>query len=488
MKKNLKYFILLFLLLLLPGKIQAEEKSVSFSLKCYDKENKIVEKVNVNDTITCKLNIESEEEFTTVNIEPKLTNLELVETKFNNGWTLDNNGDNFSYITEEDAVKTFNLPILIVKATKAGDAKLELTTITINDEADFTASGSASYSLTVVNNCELGLKTLSIEDFKLTPDFDTNTVNYKAKVNKKDIKINATAVCETSSLSGTGAKTLEQGENTLKVTVTGEDNSKKIYTLTITYEPDKEKISTLDELKVAEADFNFKKDKLEYDIDVKEKVDKLTISYKTTSSKATALVVGNENLQEGENTVKVVVTAEDGSKTEYVLTVNIAKIDRSLLQDLVIEDEDENEIKLAPTFKEKTKTYTIKVPSDLETLNIKTTCKDDKCEITGDGSVDIKDKNTIEVKVKNGENETTYKINIKREAATTKEKSFPWLIVAIIVVLLLIGGGIATFIILKKKDKSKPKKTSYVPPKKVEQDESTENIVDEDSIIKDDYL
>ena len=62
----------------------------------------------------------------------------------------------------------------------------------------------------------------------------------------------------------------------------------------------------------------FSKDVTKYNISVEEGVTKLVVSAKTEDAKA-KIYVQWANLDPGENTTKVIVTAEDGSKKEYVI-------------------------------------------------------------------------------------------------------------------------------------------------------------------------
>lgn len=59
-----------------------------------------------------------------------------------------------------------------------------------------------------------------------------------------------------------------------------------------------------------------------YTVQVDSDVEEVTISATTKSSKATFYVSGGTDLKEGENTAKVVVTAEDGTTNSYTITIN----------------------------------------------------------------------------------------------------------------------------------------------------------------------
>ena len=65
----------------------------------------------------------------------------------------------------------------------------------------------------------------------------------------------------------------------------------------------------------------FSSDVRKYTMEVGTDVEEITVSASTQSDKATFYVSGNEGLKEGKNTVKVVVTAEDGTVNSYVITV-----------------------------------------------------------------------------------------------------------------------------------------------------------------------
>ena len=66
----------------------------------------------------------------------------------------------------------------------------------------------------------------------------------------------------------------------------------------------------------------FSKDVTKYNISVEEGVTKLVVAAKTEDAKST-IYVQWANLDPGENTTKVIVTAEDGSKKEYVIYTKV---------------------------------------------------------------------------------------------------------------------------------------------------------------------
>ena len=109
-----------------------------------------------------------------------------------------------------------------------------------------------------------------------------------------------------------GNKDIKIGENVVKVTATAEDGTSRIYTINIKNE---EAIFGLESLTVdGKAVKDFKTDKFEYEIDI-DNLDKLDIKAKATEEGATIEILGNEDLQEGENLITIMVTSKDSKKT-----------------------------------------------------------------------------------------------------------------------------------------------------------------------------
>ena len=175
------------------------------------------------------------------------------------------------------------------------------------------------------------LKTLEIKgnddsDVILTPNFSSDVYEYSATVDAsiKTININATMEDSKSNMviSNNATDELKAGENNkITITVTAEDGTtKKAYVINIKREA-LTADATLKSLLIKEcSDFVFKSDKFSYTIKVKETVSKLTIDYVTSSEDALVTISGNEDLKDGSK-VKILVTAEDGTKKEYILNI-----------------------------------------------------------------------------------------------------------------------------------------------------------------------
>lgn len=133
-------------------------------------------------------------------------------------------------------------------------------------------------------------------------------------------------------------------------------------------------------------------------------------------------------LKPGKNTVKVVVTPPAGSTVgEKTYTINVNC--QPSLSALVL-SADGNEAYLNPTFKNSVYEYTADISSAVETVLVTATPKDASCTVTYNGqtdnNVDIKDTDTIVVRVeKDGiYSEYTIKLN-KKTAYTVKFETYP---------------------------------------------------------------
>ena len=83
--------------------------------------------------------------------------------------------------------------------------------------------------------------------------------------------------------------------------------------------------------------FEFDKEILEYDLSVSNSVLSLDLDAVTEDSKASVQIQGDSNFVLGENVVKVVVTAENGSKKTYTLNVTRASLNNNYLKSITFE-------------------------------------------------------------------------------------------------------------------------------------------------------
>lgn len=148
----------------------------------------------------------------------------------------------------------------------------------------------------------------------------------------KTVEIYAEATDSKAQVTGKGEIELNEGANEAKVEVVAQDGTKKTYTITITRKASEVATTSLENTKFGLSDLTiagqtispaFKNDVYSYTVGVKEDLSSLDIKATATDSDAKIEIVGNENLQQGENTITIIVKNEKTNQTAtYQITVN----------------------------------------------------------------------------------------------------------------------------------------------------------------------
>lgn len=202
-----------------------------------------------------------------------------------------------------------------------------------NGWSKVTYNGSTGYIKTSLltteepaKSSDKALKTLEITPEGLDPEFDPETTTYTLTVGpdveKLDIK--AAPNDENAKVEITGNDALQPGDNVVKITVTAQDETTRIYNI------DVKKQETV-KLGLASIKINgytlspkFSTGVYEYKVNVLDpSVTKIDISAEANNEDAKVEISGNSNLQNGENTIVITVTSQDGTeKVVYQIYVN----------------------------------------------------------------------------------------------------------------------------------------------------------------------
>lgn len=178
---------------------------------------------------------------------------------------------------------------------------------------------------------------------------------------------------------------------------------------TETKEEKKSTDSTLSSLSIAEGAITpeFNKDVKEYAITVPNEVTKLNITATPTDPKATVSVTEYEELKEGENTITISVTAEDGTtKTDYVIKATRQRKELAL-EKLIIKYTNQNgelvEVPLTPEFTSNIYEYSIETLEYwVKSLDIEALANIEGATIEISGADSLKEgENVITITVKN---------------------------------------------------------------------------------------
>lgn len=191
----------------------------------------------------------------------------------------------------------------------------------------------------------------------------------------------------------------------------------------------------------------FDKDVTEYYLTVDLSVTKVDVDAEKDDDAAKVLVTGNKKLQEGENTIKIEVTAENGlTKTYYIYVTKTDSVEKANtnLKALSVEGYEIN-----PEFKADTYNYNLTIEEEVESLNIVAEVENEKASIEIKGNENLKNgKNTIEVIVtaEDGVTVKTYKLNVDigliEEVEIQEENKTPAVIAIVVLVVVIIFVGI----------------------------------------------
>ena len=241
----------------------------------------------------------------------------------------------------------------------------------------------------------------------------------------------------------------------------------------------------------------FKRDKTEYSTEVPNNVTKVNVYATALDKNAKVSGAGDVQLKEGENTVKVTVTAEAGNTKVYTLTIKrrtaaedatattnddttTTNTEATTSDAFGLESLDIKDVKLKPSFKTEIYKYEIDLDKDLSQLDISTIPTDDDTTVEIAGNEDLKDgENLITIVVANKKTKetATYQITVNKNVEVGTESNgseqveeFSWLkpstwgkediikgmIIAVLLLLIIIA------IILKVKLSKEKKETKNI--------------------------
>lgn len=272
-----------------------------------------------------------------------------------------------------------------IKSLSVGTQKFEITVKAENNEPRV-------YEITVTRDASSNkdLSDLTI-DGQTVQGFNKDVLEYTLNVdnNVSSIEVGALKVDDTATVTGTGIKNLNTGENIISVTVTAEDGTFKVYDLKVTRA--KSTNNYLSDLVIAEGTLSpeFNKEITAYNITVPYEVTNLTINAQTESDAAKVEIDSNNNFIVGTNKVMVNVVSEDGTVRPYEITVTRQQQVNNFLTNMIIEGNDNIRYSTNPAFDKLTLSYNVELPKTVTSVNINVTKEASSLTVEGDGNVDI---------------------------------------------------------------------------------------------------
>ena len=232
--------------------------------------------------------------------------------------------------------KTVTCTIYLSKDLTGNDTDLDIVSRTYSSTPPKTQAPSTTQTPKTTKTQEApksnnaNIKSLTIKgnddsDVVLSPVFNPGVYDYEATVASNVKTVSITPILEDAKanavISNNANEELKAGEdNKITITVTAEDGSKKAYNINIKREA-LTSDATLKNLEIEEIEkFKFDKDKFTYNVKIGKNVKSLTITYELSDENSTVNIEGNSKLKNG-SVVKVIVTAQDGTKKVYTLNI-----------------------------------------------------------------------------------------------------------------------------------------------------------------------
>lgn len=235
--------------------------------------------IKSGETTSCTITGKTDSDVSSISMGIKLSeNLETVEFKPNSTWLGDDisNGKIDIYTNSGDPVKSeFTIGTLKIKAKSGVIAKDESLTLTSNvfyhDRAEYKIP-DATTSIRIPSNNN------SLSSIKVNGDgkfFDENKTSFDLTIKSETVNIAVTTKDSKAKVNIDGQQKLWYGKNTLKIEVTAEDGSKKVYTLNITRPDSRSKENYLLDFGFLNHDIKFDKNKTEYELIVENNISKI---------------------------------------------------------------------------------------------------------------------------------------------------------------------------------------------------------------------
>ena len=325
-------------------------------------------------------------------------------------------------VTAQDGTTTQSYSITVTRAaaTASSDATLASLSLSQGSLNETFASDTTSYTAEVLN---------SVASVTLTAAATDNNARLTLTVNDEDVE-------SSSSNSANRNIPLREGETTrIRIKVTAQDGeTTQTYNIEVSRAPSDN--AALSHLQLSEGTLAplFAPHITSYSASVGNDVASLTVTPSTSNENATVTVNGNEvirgsasdaiSLALGNNTIPVVVTAQDGTTTQsYSITVTRAAVNASdvaTLSALSLSPESLNE-----TFASSTTSYTVSVANDVASVTLTAAATNDNARLTltvDDEDVESSSSSSANRNIPLREGETTrIRIKVTAEDGTTTQ-------------------------------------------------------------------
>ena len=331
----------------------------------------------------------------------------------------------FSRTTETYTIETEKDKVVIAafkednNATISGDIgekTLKYGVNSFNITVTSESGGSRTYTLYIKRIDKRSkintLKTLIISDVKINFTPDVLTYDYTVKNDIKKVTVKATLTDSKSRMSEDYSNkeiALSEGVNKISIKVIAENGDEKVYVVNITRELSSN--NTLKEIEINKKVIQVKDSVFNYELEVESDIETISVNATPNDKNSLIKVEKNNKLEVGDNDVRIIVTAPDGSEVAYHVTVT-RKRNLSSNSNL-------KELKIAGynlSFKPDKYYYDLAI-GDEESLQIETVSEDALATIDIEGNSNLINGSIIKINVQAEDGtKTRYFINIEKNA------------------------------------------------------------------------
>lgn len=289
------------------------------------------------------------------NLDLNNSNFEIVSVVGANGLTVSSNGNfHIAYRIEADySIASGRSIATVTLRAKSGvvgiQSIMSVTNIGVTLEGSYTTVSAPNRSLTVSvaeapvviptgpKSSNNFLKELRVEGLTIPFVKETTTYNLTVANTVTSLQIVATQEDSKATVAIKGNANFKPGTNTVLVEVTAENGQTKTYKLIVNKSAsNNNKLQSLT-IEGYELIPSFSKNTNRYEINIKDKeISALNITYVLEDSNAKVDIIGNEDLIEGKNVIKLVVTAENGEVFTYNIIANVGNQQTSTSSDSLI--------------------------------------------------------------------------------------------------------------------------------------------------------
>jgi hypothetical protein len=228
----------------------------------------------------------------------------------------------------------------------------------------------------------------------LSPVFATDTLSYTASTSfaNSQVIVRASGSEGTVTINGVSGTQrqlpLDFGPNTITVVVTGDDGNTKVYTVTVTRNPEP-KLSALG-ISSGTLSPAFSPGVTAYSASVPNEVASVTITATPADAAFTVFINGSNtqtrlvSLSVGSNAITVIVTTTDGARRTYSLNIYRSLSSNSRLSSLTLRTGSGESVPLS--FDAGTLNYAVQVAGRVTTLSITATCEDSLASVAVNGA------------------------------------------------------------------------------------------------------